>query len=146
MSPGELAGHQAVIYTPGGTSGQPWTSWTFRRDGAEVSMVLRGRLKVTAAEGVREAVLNDIGFAVISEWNFSPELKSGEVVEVLPDWSLPPTNLSAVFPTGRLASTKARAFVAFVERFMGNDRVISPQVQPRFAKRPQEAAGVAAAN
>jgi hypothetical protein len=29
---------------------------------------------------------------------------------------LPPTSLSAVFPTGRLASTKARAFVSFVER------------------------------
>jgi hypothetical protein len=36
----------------------------------------------------------------------------------LEDWALPSTNLSAVYPTGRLASTKARAFVSFVERFM----------------------------
>jgi DNA-binding transcriptional LysR family regulator len=116
-SPGDLVSHQAVIYTPGGR-GEPWTSWTFRKATAEVSVVLRGRLKVTAGEGIREAVKNDMGLAVASEWNFSPELRSGEVVEVLQDWALPLTNLSAVYPAGRLASTKARAFVSFVERYM----------------------------
>jgi DNA-binding transcriptional LysR family regulator len=39
-------------------------------------------------------------------------------VAILEDWALPSTNLSAVYPTGRLASTKARAFVSFVERIM----------------------------
>jgi DNA-binding transcriptional LysR family regulator len=59
-SPGDLVSHQAVIYTPGG-GGEPWTSWTFRKATAEVSVVLRGRLKVTAAEGIREAVNSDLG-------------------------------------------------------------------------------------
>jgi DNA-binding transcriptional LysR family regulator len=117
-SPGDLVSHQAVIYTPGG-GGEPWTSWTFRKATAEVSVVLRGRIKVTAAEGIREAVNSDLGLAVSSEWNFSPELRSGKVVEVLKDWALPLTNLSAVYPTGRLASTKARLFVSFVEQYMG---------------------------
>jgi DNA-binding transcriptional LysR family regulator len=113
-SPGELAGHQAVIYS----RGVGWDRWTFRKAAAEVSVVLQGRLKVTAAEGVREAVSCDMGLAVASEWNFWPELKSGKVVAILEDWELPPTNLSAVYPSGRLASTKARAFASFVERFM----------------------------
>jgi DNA-binding transcriptional LysR family regulator len=55
---------------------------------------------------------------VSSEWHFSPELRTGKVVAILEDWALPPANLFAVYPTGRLASTKARAFVSFVERFM----------------------------
>jgi DNA-binding transcriptional LysR family regulator len=118
-SPADLVSHQAVIYTPGGR-GEPWTSWTFRKATAEVSVVLRGRLKVTAGEGIREAVKCDLGLAVASEWNFSPELQSGKVVEILQDWALPLTNLSAVYPAGRLASAKARAFVAFVERYMGS--------------------------
>jgi DNA-binding transcriptional LysR family regulator len=113
-SPGELISHQAIIYTRGGGSG----SWTFRKATAEVSVVLQGRLKVTAAEGLREAVNCEMGLAVSPEWTFSPELKSGKVVAILEDWALPPTNLSAVYPTGRLASTKARAFVSFVERVM----------------------------
>ena len=114
MSPGELAGHQAILY-----SGRPgWTSWTFRKAGQEVSVALQGRLKMTAAEGLREAVNCDMGFTIASEWNFWPELKSGKVVAILQDWELPSTNLCAVYPTGRLASTKARAFVSFVEQFM----------------------------
>ena len=113
-SPGELTRHQAVIYTRGGGG----DSWTFRKAAAEVSVVLQGRLKVTAAEGLREAVNCDMGLAVASQWLFSPELKSGKVVAILQDWALPSTNLSAVYPTGRLASAKARAFVSFVERCM----------------------------
>jgi DNA-binding transcriptional LysR family regulator len=113
-SPAELSGHQAIVYSQG--AGQ--ASWTFRKADTEVPVVLQGRLKVTAAEGLREAVNRDMGFGIASEWNFWPELKSGKVVALLPDWALPPTNLSAVYPTGRLASTKARAFVSFVEQCM----------------------------
>lgn len=114
MHPGELSRHQAVIYSRGAN----WASWTFRKGAEEVAVELQGRLKMTAAEGLREAVMRDMGFTIGSEWNFWPELKSGKVVAMLQDWELPPTNLSAVYPTGRLASTKARAFVSFVERFV----------------------------
>lgn len=128
-SPGELISHQAVIYTRGVES---WKSWTFRKATAEVSVELQGRLKVTAAEGVREAVNCDMALGVSSEWNFSPELKSGKVVAILDDWTLPPTNLSAVYPAGRLATTKARAFVSYVERFMAHEpaRVVNKQFAP----------------
>jgi DNA-binding transcriptional LysR family regulator len=122
-SPDELISHQAVIYARGGGG----ASWTFRKGAAEVPVVLQGRLKVTQAEGVREAVICDMGLAVASEWLFSTELKSGKVVAILQDWVLPSTNLSAVYPTGRLASTKARAFVSFVERFMGGSNPVSQQ-------------------
>jgi DNA-binding transcriptional LysR family regulator len=121
-SPGELINHQAVLYTRGGGE-----SWTFRRAAEEVPVVLRGRLKVTQAEGLREAVICDMGLAVASEWLFAPELRSGKVVALLEDWTLPSNYLSAVYPTGRLASTKARAFVAFVERFMRRPQPVSPQ-------------------
>ena len=113
-SPEELTSHQAIILTRGGGR----DSFTFRRADAEVSVTLEGRIKVTQAEGLREAVVCDLGLAVTAEWLFSPELKSGKVVPILQDWSLPPTRLSAVYPTGRLASAKARAFVSFIERCM----------------------------
>jgi DNA-binding transcriptional LysR family regulator len=63
--------------------------------------------RLTAAEGVREGVLAGLGFAIASEWMFAPELKSGVVVSVLDDWSLPPVDLWAVFPIGRRANAKA---------------------------------------
>jgi DNA-binding transcriptional LysR family regulator len=52
---------------------------------------------------------------------FTPELKSGAVKVVLADWSLPPAELWAVFPTGRQASAKARAFTMFMERQLSEE-------------------------
>jgi DNA-binding transcriptional LysR family regulator len=56
-SPGELIAHEAVIYSPRGGG----AVWTFHRDGAELAVTVKGRLHVTAAEGVRAAVLADAG-------------------------------------------------------------------------------------
>jgi DNA-binding transcriptional LysR family regulator len=113
-SPDELANHQAIILTRGGGR----DAYTFRKGGAEVSVSLQGRLRVTQAEGLRKAVNSDMGYAVGLEWLFAPELKSGKLVPILQDWVLPPGGLSAVYPTGRIATAKARAFVGFVERYM----------------------------
>lgn len=111
--PGDLLTHHVVIYS------QLGNTWTFRRGEAEVSITTRGRLRVSAAEGIRAAVLADIGLAVASDWMFTPELAAGTVVRVLPAWKLPPIDLWAVFPTGRMMSAKARAFAEFVENIMG---------------------------
>lgn len=107
--PAELATHEAIVYS------QLENNWMFRKDGTETSVAIRGRVRVSAAEGIRAAVLADMGLTVNSDWMFAPELESGAVVRVLKDWELPPVDLWAVFPTGRLASAKARAFADFVE-------------------------------
>ena len=60
-------------------------------------------------------MLVGLGLAVASEWMFAPELKSGAVQAVLQEWSLPAVDLWAVFPTGRQANAKDRAFVSFME-------------------------------
>jgi DNA-binding transcriptional LysR family regulator len=80
-----------------------------------VSVALRGRVRVSAAEGVREAVFAGLGLTISSERMFDSELVSGSVVATLEDWRLPEMDPWAVFPAGRLASAKARAFVAFFE-------------------------------
>lgn len=112
-APADLAGHQAVIHS------QLGYAWTFRRNGAEASVAMRGRLRASAAEGIRAAVLAHLGLTVSSDWMFASELASGAVSRVLADWELPPIDLWAVFPTGRLASAKARAFADFVEAIVG---------------------------
>jgi len=108
--PADLANHEAVIYS------QAASRWVFKRGSAEVSVAVRGRLRVSAAEGLRAAVLADMGLAINSDWMFAPELADGRVRRVLEAWELPTIDLWAVFPTGRLASTKAREFASFVER------------------------------
>jgi DNA-binding transcriptional LysR family regulator len=64
---------------------------------------------------MRTAVLSGMGLAVASRGRFSPELASGKVEAVLTDWTLPALDPWAVFPSGRLVTARARAFVEFVE-------------------------------
>jgi DNA-binding transcriptional LysR family regulator len=110
-TPADLLKHDAIIYSQ-------WTGgeeWSFHRGTAETSIRFQRRLMVTAAEGVRAAVISGQGFAVASRWMFSPELESGEVVSILDGWTLPPLDLWVIYPSGRLTSTKARAFVKWFE-------------------------------
>ena len=116
QSPSDLLAHKALIYT----RGDGGENWQFRKQTTDVSVRLQGRVKISATEGLRAAVFADMGIAIASEWAFSPELKSGAVITAMDDWQLPSVSLSAVYPTGRLASIKARQFTAFVERCLTN--------------------------
>jgi len=73
-----------------------------------------------------------MGLTIASARMFGPELESGEVRAVLTDWSLPSTDLSAVYPMGPMPTAKARALAAFVGyrveemAFPGGARRIGP--------------------
>lgn len=109
LAPADLIAHEAIIHS------FTATTWNFRRATTEVSVSVKGRVSVTAAEGIRAAVLADMGLTIASDWMFAPEIETGEVKRLLEAWELPPIELWAVFPTGRLASAKARQFANFVE-------------------------------
>jgi DNA-binding transcriptional LysR family regulator len=113
-TPADLLEHDGIIY--GQSSGGQ--EWLFRRGTSETSVYLRTRLKLSAAEGVREAVLAGQGFAIASRWMFTPELKSGEVVSILEEWTLPPIDLWVIYPSGRLTSAKARTFIKWFEKII----------------------------
>ena len=115
--PADLSAHEAIIYSQRGGG----SAWTFAKDGAEQSVVLSGRIRSTAVEAVREAVLADLGLAVASDAMLGAELERGAVREVLADWRLPSIDVWAVFPTGRRASAKARAFASFVEQELARE-------------------------
>lgn len=86
VSPTDLLEHDGIIY--GQSSGGQ--EWVFRRGTSEISIRLRARLTLSAAEGVREAILAGQGYAITSRWMFAPELASCAVVPLLNEWSLPP--------------------------------------------------------
>jgi DNA-binding transcriptional LysR family regulator len=119
--PDDLVDHDSIIYDQRGGG----HAWTFVRESVEQAVSLKGRLRITAAEGVREAVLAGMGLAIGSAWMFSPDMATGRVKAVLQDWSLPPVDLWAVFPTGRSASIKARTFVSFIEQELRDDQSVA---------------------
>ena len=110
--PADLVRHQVIIYEQ--PLGGP--TWTFRQGAAEASVILNGRVHLNDTVGVRGCVFADLGLAIASEWMFAPELRDKTVKAALADWSLPPVEAWAIFPTGRQASAKAGAFASFIER------------------------------
>ena len=61
-TPSELSKHKTVVYLQGEGS-----VWSFRRETSELAVTVQSRLRVTAAEGVRAAVLADVGLTIASE-------------------------------------------------------------------------------
>jgi DNA-binding transcriptional LysR family regulator len=118
-TPADLVAHQVIIYEQ--PLGGP--KWTFQQGVAEASLSLGGRVHLSTAVGVRECVLADLGLAIASEWMFARELKAKTVKAVLVDWSLPPVEAWAIFPAGRQAGGKARAFASFVESQMSESGI-----------------------
>jgi DNA-binding transcriptional LysR family regulator len=110
--PADLVNHHALVYS------QLEDTWAFQRREEMASVTVRGRVRLSAAEGIRAGVLADMGLAVTSDWMFAPELASGAVQRLLPEWTLPTIDLWAVYPSGRLASAKARAFADFVGKIL----------------------------
>jgi DNA-binding transcriptional LysR family regulator len=119
-TPADLLAHNAIVYdqSSGGEE------WSFRRGTSETSVRIQRRLTLSAAEGVRAAVIAGQGFAISARWMFAPELESGEVVPVLDDWTLPPIDLWVIYPSGRLTSTKARTFVKWFEKVISGSPLI----------------------
>jgi len=114
VTPADLLEHDAIVY--GQTSGGE--EWGFRRGTSETSVHIQTRLTISAAEGVRAAVIAGQGFSISSRWMFAPELETGEVVTLLDEWTLPSIDLWVIYPSGRLTSTKARAFVNWFEEII----------------------------
>jgi len=106
-TPIDLLAHSAIVYTQGLVAEE----WRFRHGTADTSVRVPTRLSFSAAEGVREAVIAGLGLAISSLWMMEPELASGTVVPVLTEWKLPSADLWALYPSGRLPTAKARAFV-----------------------------------
>jgi DNA-binding transcriptional LysR family regulator len=118
-TPRDLATHAAIVLSRGEGGEQV----TFSRDGSVAEITLQPRLRISALEGLRSAVLAGLGVAVASEWIFDDELASGQVIEVLADWRMPPLDLWVVLPGGaRHASPRARAFIAFIEEQLAGTR------------------------
>lgn len=121
-TPQDLASHECIIYDQRGGG----AAWMFRRGDEEESVMLKGRVRINAAEGVRAAVLCGLGLTVASQWMFAPELADETVDTCLSDWQLPGIDLWAVFPSGRKVSSKARAFADFVAARMSTFECTPP--------------------
>jgi DNA-binding transcriptional LysR family regulator len=83
----------------------------FERDGESLEIWGRQRLSVNEANALMAAVTAGLGVSQVALFAAKPHLDSGELVQVLADWTRPPIPLHVVYPPNRHLSAKVRAFV-----------------------------------
>jgi len=118
----EFDGHRTVNYFSTRT-GRPYPH-VFERDGEKLELSGRYRLAVNEANAHTAAVLAGLGVSQVALFGAAPHLRSGELVQVLADWTRPAIPLHIVYPPNRHVSAKVRAFVEWVvDLFEAQDHV-----------------------
>ena len=84
------------------------------------SVTVSGNLETNYAEVLMAAALAGSGIVLLPLWLAGPQLTSGELVEVLPDWQAQDSAIYAVYPHARHLSPKVRVFVDFLAEQVGH--------------------------
>ena len=94
--------------------------WMLKRGDERWQGIPPGRATTNSPELLMRMALNGAGITVINDHFALPYLQRGELVQVLPDWHLPPVHAWAVFPGRRLMPARTRVFLdALTEKFAG---------------------------
>lgn len=122
-SPADLAMHDAIGFTP--SAGMP-APWVFRSADGSASETAepRVRLEANAGEVGIQAAIAGHGLTRALSYQVAPHVRAGELQIVLADHEPPPIPIHIVYPEGRRAAAKVRAFVDFAaERLRGDARL-----------------------
>ncbi len=109
----ELAGHNCLTHHYVGKS-----VWHLQRDGRAIAVAVGGNISANEASLLLEAVRAGAGIAMLPTYQIAPLLRSGELVEVLPEYDVEGLGIHAVYASRRQLPTIMRSFLDFlVERF-----------------------------
>lgn len=113
--PSDLAGHPFLLYT---LLARPNQLEMANAAGETEQVELKGRFLCNNADAMLGMMLKGMGLAFSPDVLCHEHLKSGALVRVLEDWSVPPLTLHVIYPHARHLAAKVRAFVDFtVEKF-----------------------------
>lgn len=111
-STADLAQHQLLSHVAG--------EWRLEGPHGPEQVRINGHLRTNSSEVVREAAVAGLGIALRSTWDVAPELKSGKLVQVLPDYTgSRRVAIYAVYPSRRHLEQKVRVFVDYLQGLYG---------------------------
>jgi LysR family transcriptional regulator, regulator for bpeEF and oprC len=117
--PEELSAHRCVNYVSNRTG--RILDWEFARDGQKVRLTLDGVLAVNDHDAYVVAGLMSFGIVKVANYLARPYLESGQLVQVLTDWTAEQLPISVMYPKSRHLSAKVRIFVDWVSELIQQD-------------------------
>lgn len=108
VKPRDLAQHACLFIRE---SDETFGAWHFSAGSRTETVKVRGPLASNDGESVFGWALDGHGLMVRSLWETAAYLRSGRLVEVMPDWRLPPADVHVLFPTRSYLAAKTRALI-----------------------------------
>ena len=104
--PSELEQHECLAM-------QNIGSWVLHREMETVEVKVRSRFRGNSVAMIRRLATLDMGIAALPERVMMEELASGQLLRILPEWTLAPISAYAVTET-RLLPAKTQRFIEFL--------------------------------
>lgn len=106
--PTELTRHECLVMRLGINTAR---EWTFSRRGEVHRVLVQGRRIANDGGLVHQWCLEGHGISLKSIWDVRDDLKSGRLVELLPEFTAGSTLLQIVYPTARVQPKRVRALI-----------------------------------
>ncbi len=129
-TPAQLMDHDCLVFS---TSGPPWE---FLGPQGLVGVEVRPRLKSNDGMALCRAALAGQGIAVLADYLAAPHLRSGALVEVLPQFRLPDLWLKALVPSSRIELPRIQALLGW----LSSQLMAAPLSQPIAGPQHDDAA------
>ena len=106
----DIANHQSILISRHGAP----VEWRFQVKGKSINHVPdNSRLMINTVEGVVDAVIQSAGLAQLYSYQIAPHISSGALQAVLDNYEVDLLPINFVYPQGRFAPQKVRAFIDF---------------------------------
>ena len=119
-SPEDISGHDTVERpSPDGRPRQ----WRFSKRDKTVAVDPKARISVNEILTIYRLVLGGAGLGIIFDHLCTPHIAAGQIVRLLPDWTIPPIEINIVFPSKKIISPTVRVFVDFLKEIGVRDKL-----------------------
>ena len=118
----ELSAHDCLVVRENGGADQRFDHWRLQQDSEDgwTHTPVRGPLSSNSGELVRDWCLAGHGIMLRSLWDVASHLERGELVRVLPAWTMPDADVHWIAPYRAQVPRRIRLLVDFLaERFKG---------------------------
>jgi DNA-binding transcriptional LysR family regulator len=110
-TPEDLLGHDALVFTP-----TPFGAlWKLTHvDGQTVEVGVQHRLATNSLAALLSAARAGLGVARLPDYLYEPDCRSGQLLRLLPEWSVGARKVHLAWPEARQVAPAHRTFVDFV--------------------------------
>lgn len=109
-TPEALSQHACLAYSywAGGDE------WTLHGPDGDVRVHIDGCLRANNGDVLREAALAGMGIVLQPDFVVGADLAAGRLVPVLPEWSVPPIGIHAIYASRSHLAPKVRSFIDYL--------------------------------